>query len=57
MVHDLLFAVVWVTVVDLLFRFVQGPEWAYYLCMVGGVVAYFGFFWSLAAVQRRDERQ
>lgn len=57
MVHDLLFAVVWVTVVDLLFRFLQGPQWAYYLCMAGGIVAYFGFFWSLDAVDKKQTGQ
>ena len=47
MLTDLAFAVVWVTVVSLLFEAVDGPRWAYYLFMFAGVVAYFGFFWSL----------
>lgn len=56
MVFDLVFAVAWVTVVSLLFDLVNGPQWAYYLCMGAGVVAYFGFVASLsAAKQRQDE--
>lgn len=47
MLVDLVFAVVWVTVVSLIFDVVAGPRWAYYLFMFAGVVAYFGFFASL----------
>lgn len=47
MVADLVFAVVWVAMVSVLFDLVDGPRWAYYLLMFGGVVAYFGFFASL----------
>ena len=46
MATDLAFAVVWVTLVEALFTLVQGPQWAYYLFMVAGIVAYFGFFAS-----------
>ena len=54
-VTDLLFAVAWVTLVNALFRVVDGPTWAYYLFMAAGVVAYYGFFLSLeAAVAARD---
>ncbi|SMO67633.1 hypothetical protein [Halorubrum cibi] len=54
MFQDLVFAVAWVTVVSLLFDhvFVGAPEWAFYLAMVGGVPAYFGFFASLAIAKR-----
>ena len=52
---DLAFAVVWVTMVDLLFRVLEGPDWAYYLLMLSGIVAYFGFFASLELA--RSERQ
>ena len=38
-VTDLLFAVAWVTLVNALFRVVDGPTWAYYLFMAAGVVA------------------
>ncbi|SDF78953.1 hypothetical protein [Halorientalis regularis] len=47
MVTDLVFALVWVTVVEVFFNFVDGPQWAYYMFMLAGIVAYFGFFWSL----------
>ncbi|MFD1588960.1 hypothetical protein ACFR9U_18430 [Halorientalis brevis] len=47
MVSDLVFALVWVTIVELFFNFVDGPTWAYYMFMLAGIVAYFGFFWSL----------
>lgn len=53
MVVDLAFAVGWVTVVTALFEFLQGPQWAYHLCLFAGVVAYFGFFGSMEAVQNR----
>lgn len=47
MLGDLVFALVWVTLVDAFFRLVDGPTWAYYMMMVAGVVAYFGFIYSV----------
>lgn len=47
MVSDLLFALAWVTLVEVFFTVVDGPQWAYYLFMLAGIAAYFGFFWSL----------
>jgi hypothetical protein len=49
MVEDLVFAVAWVLFVNVLFEylFVPAPTWAYYLFMLAGIPAYFGFFWSL----------
>ncbi|QRV16083.1 hypothetical protein [Haloterrigena salifodinae] len=47
MLADLVFAIVWVTLVDVIFRFLEGPQWAYYLFMLAGIIAYFGFFASL----------
>ncbi|WP_290814331.1 hypothetical protein [Halovivax sp.] len=44
---DLAFAVAWVTMVEVVFRVVDGPTWAYYLAMLSGIVAYFGFVWNL----------
>ncbi|WP_254767338.1 hypothetical protein [Salinilacihabitans rarus] len=41
---DLAFAVVWVTMVSILFEVVDGPRWAYYMFMLAGVVAYYGLF-------------
>lgn len=51
MLADLAFAVIWVTAVTVLFDLLQGPQWAYYLCMFAGVIAYFGFFASLDAAE------
>lgn len=45
-VHDLLFAMIWVGIVSLLFAVVDGPQWAYYLCMLAGIPAYFGYVYS-----------
>ncbi|EJN57965.1 hypothetical protein SAMN04487950_0579 [Halogranum rubrum] len=53
MVVDLVFALTWVTVVSLLFELVQGPSWAYQLCLAAGVVAYFGFFTSLSMAKEQ----
>ncbi|MWV65740.1 hypothetical protein GRS48_13050 [Halorubrum sp. JWXQ-INN 858] len=56
MVHDLVFALAWVTLVSLLFDYVlvSAPTWAFYLFMLAGVPAYFGFFLSLeAALENR----
>lgn len=49
MVQDLTFAIVWVTLVSLLFDFVftSAPQWVFYMFMVAGIPAYFGFFISL----------
>jgi len=49
MFHDLVFAVAWVALVSLLFDlvFVDAPTWAYYMFMLTGIPAYFGFFISL----------
>ncbi|OYR90775.1 hypothetical protein DJ71_03460 [Halorubrum sp. E3] len=49
MVQDLAFAVVWVTVVSLLYDFLfsAAPQWVLYMLMLAGVPAYFGFFISL----------
>lgn len=51
---DLAFAVVWVTLVEAFFTLVEGPQWAYYLFMLAGVIAYFGFF---ASVGRATEKE
>lgn len=49
MVHDLMFAVVWVGLVSMLFDFVftSAPSWVFYMFMLAGIPAYFGFFFSL----------
>jgi hypothetical protein len=51
MLFDLLFAVVWVTLVAALFDLLGGPQWARYATMAAGVVAYYGFVWSLASAR------
>ena len=51
MLVDLVFALAWVTAVSVLFDLLGAPRWAYYLAMAGGVVAYYGFFWSLEAAR------
>ncbi|AFK20969.2 hypothetical protein E6P09_17575 (plasmid) [Haloferax mediterranei ATCC 33500] len=53
MLTDLLFALVWVTGVTVLFDVLNGPQWAYYLCLGAGVVAYYGFFASLEAAREQ----
>lgn len=49
MLHDLAFAVVWVTLVSVLydFAFADSPQWVLYMFMLAGIPAYFGFFISL----------
>jgi hypothetical protein len=54
MVVDLVFALTWVTVVTVLFEVVQGPSWAYQLCLASGVIAYYGFFTSLSLAKRQQ---
>jgi hypothetical protein len=58
MLYDLVFALVWVALVDALFRFVfppGSPQWAYYLFMLAGIPAYFGFSWSLAMARAQQD--
>ncbi|NGM67516.1 hypothetical protein G6M89_00590 [Natronolimnobius sp. AArcel1] len=54
---DLAFAVAWVTMVDLLFRVLEGPDWAYYMFMLAGIIAYFGFFASLELARSSEREQ
>lgn len=54
MVVDLVFALAWVTLVSVLVELLNGPEWAYYVLMFGGVVAYYGFFASLRAARAAE---
>ncbi|WP_338730076.1 hypothetical protein [Haladaptatus sp. DJG-WS-42] len=54
MVVDLAFALCWVTGVTILFDVLQGPEWAYQLCLLSGVIAYFGFFASLSVAKQKQ---
>ncbi|WP_058365615.1 hypothetical protein [Haloparvum sedimenti] len=56
MVHDLLFAVAWVAFVTVLTStvFTTAPQWAYYLFMLAGIPAYFGFFISLEIAKEQQ---
>ena len=54
MVSDLVFALVWVTIVELFFNFVDGPTWARYLLLVAGIPAYFGFVYSLELAKEHE---
>ncbi|WP_440765889.1 hypothetical protein [Natronorubrum sp. DTA7] len=49
MIHDLMFAVAWVGLVSILFDFVftEAPTWVFYMFLLAGIPAYFGFFFSL----------
>lgn len=55
MLHDLIFAVIWVGFVSILFDFVfvSAPTWALYLFMLAGIPAYFGFFYSLGQAKKQ----
>ncbi|PSP89055.1 hypothetical protein BRC87_08185 [Halobacteriales archaeon QS_4_66_20] len=56
MLYDLMFAVVWVALVGFLFDFVfvGAPRWAFYMFMLAGIPAYFGFFWSLELARQAE---
>ncbi len=47
MLFDMVFAVGWVTIVSLLFETFDAPQLVYYGALAAGVVAYFGFVYSL----------
>ncbi|RAW45862.1 hypothetical protein DQW50_06530 [Halorubrum sp. 48-1-W] len=55
MVYDLVFAVVWVTLVSLLYdvAFASTPQWVLYMFLVAGIPAYFGFVVSLEMAKAR----
>ncbi len=57
MLHDLVFAVVWVGLVSLLFDvvFVDAPQWVLYMFLLAGIPAYFGFFMSLEIARSQAE--
>lgn len=56
MLADLAFAVVWVAMISLLFQtlFAGAPTWVFYMFMLSGIPAYFGFFLSLAVATRGE---
>ncbi|MES3518046.1 MAG: hypothetical protein PPP58_10315 [Natronomonas sp.] len=59
MLYDLMFAVVWVAVVGFLFDFVftDAPTWVFYMFMLAGIPAYFGFFFSLEMAKEQQKRR
>ncbi|WP_265111262.1 hypothetical protein [Halosolutus halophilus] len=52
---DLAFAIVWVTMVEVIDYLLETPTWVYYMLMLAGILAYFGFVWNfeLATKQNR----
>ena len=54
-VFDLVFALVWVTIVSAFVTLVDGPTWARYLLLVAGIPAYFGFIYSLKMAKEQEK--
>jgi hypothetical protein len=54
MLFDMVFAILWVTVVTLLFRGLGAPQLVYYGALASGVVAYYGFAMSLEYVRQAN---
>ncbi len=52
---DLAFAVVWVTMVEVVNYFLEPPTWVYYMLMLAGIVAYFGFMWNVELAVRQQD--
>lgn len=57
--QDLLFALAWVGFVVVFFAVVDGPQWAYYMFLLAGIPAYYGFVysWKMAREQQRQRNQ
>ena len=43
------------TAVSVIFDLLSAPQWAYYLTLAAGVVAYYGFFWSLELAMQQQQ--
>jgi hypothetical protein len=54
MFTDLVFAIAWVTLVNVIFAVIDGPQWAYYMFMLAGIIAYFGLVWSLEIAREKE---
>jgi hypothetical protein len=54
MLFDLVFAIAWVTVVTLLFEGLGAPRAVYYGALASGVVAYYGFAFSLQLAREQQ---
>jgi len=50
-----MFAVIWVAIVSFLFDFLftEAPIYAFYLCLLAGIPAYFGFIISLQLAKQQ----
>ncbi|MFC4437265.1 MULTISPECIES: hypothetical protein [Natrialbaceae] len=59
MLYDLMFAVAWVGLVSILFDFVftDAPTWAFYMFLLAGIPAYFGFFFSLEMAKQQQRQR
>lgn len=59
MLYDLMFAVIWVGIISFLFDtiFIEAPTWAFYLCLIAGIPAYFGFFFSLEMAKQYSKME
>ncbi|QCS43107.1 hypothetical protein [Natrinema versiforme] len=53
---DLAFAVVWVTIVETVNYLLGPPTLVYYMLMLAGIVAYFGFIWNFELATRRQNQ-
>lgn len=53
---DLAFAVVWVTIVEAINYLLGPPTLVYYMLMLAGVVAYFGFVWNFELATERQKQ-
>ena len=56
-VFDLVFALVWVTVVSAFVTLVDGPTWARYLLLAAGIPAYFGFIYSMELAKEQQRKR
>lgn len=54
MLFDLVFAIAWVLVATFAYRLLGAPKWVHYLLLASGVLAYFGFVWSLELAEQRQ---
>ncbi|MFC4249353.1 hypothetical protein ACFOZ7_20880 [Natribaculum luteum] len=53
---DLAFAIVWVTMVEIVDYLLGTPTWVYYMLMLAGIVAYFGFVWNFELALRQQNQ-
>lgn len=55
MAFDLVFAVVWVTIVSVFVALVDAPTMARYVLLATGIPAYFGFVYSLELAKQYEK--